>query len=282
MSTLLEFFPEVERINLLDVGAAIGETPTYQPLIDVGVGRLYGFEPDAEACTRLNEQYGMPHRFFQCFVGDGRPAIFHRTNWALTGSLYPPNTPLLEKFHVLAEVTAPAGTQAVSTVRLDDIAEIDDVDFFKIDVQGGELTIFQNATRILANTLIVQTEVEFVEMYRGQPMFSDIDQCLRAQGFQFHTFLNFGSRAFKPLIANGNPHAGFRQYLWSDAVYVRDWMHLERLSESKLRNYAILAHDLLASFDLAHHVLEALDRKTGGNLATEYVRRLTSGAKSAP
>jgi FkbM family methyltransferase len=252
MASLLEFFPEVERINILDVGAALIENPHYQSLIDVGVGRLYGFEPDAEACARLNEEYGEPHRFFQCFAGDGRPAIFHQTNWAPTGSLYPPNTPLLEKFHHMAEVTAPVGTHAVNTTRIDDIPEIDDVDFLKIDIQRGELDVFRNATRVLATTLLIQTEVAFLEIYRGQPLFADVDLYLRAQGFQFHTFLGFGSRAFKPLIANGDPNAGFRQYLWSDAVYVRDWMHLDALAESKLRNYAILAHDLYGSFDLAH------------------------------
>jgi hypothetical protein len=126
--------------------------------------------------------------------------------------------------------------------------------------------------------LVVQAEVEFVEMYRGQPMFADVDSHLRAQGFQFHTFMTIGTRAFKPLVANGNPNVGFQQYLWADAIYVRDWMWLHRLSADKLRTYAILAHDLLNSPDLAHHVLSALDRKTNGNAAGDYVRRLTAAA----
>ena len=106
-------------------------------------------------------------------------------------------------------------------------------------------------------------------------MFADVDIFLRAQGFQFHTFAEYGGRAFKPLAPQGNPNAGFRQYLWSDAIYVRDWMNLESLSEVKLRNYAILAHDLLNSYDLAHYVLAALDRNTKSNFAAAYVRRLT-------
>jgi FkbM family methyltransferase len=275
MWSLLEFFPIGSQINILDVGAALLESPPYQPLIDAGVGRLFGFEPDPEACTRLNKEYGEPHRFFQCFAGDGRQATFHETNWGPTGSLYAPNSRLLEKFQNLAELVTPVATHAVNTTRIDDIAEIDDVDFLKIDVQGAELSVLQNAMRTMSSALVVQIEVEFLELYQGQPMFADVDIFLRAQGFQFHTFNGFGSRAFKPLAPPGNVNAGFRQFLWSDAIYVRDWMHLEGLSERKLRNYAILAHDLLNSYDLAHFVLAALDRSTKSNFAAAYVKRLT-------
>lgn len=282
MWSLLELFPDTSRINILDVGAAILEAPPYQSLIDAGIGRLYGFEPDAEACERLNSGYGEPHRFFQCFVGDGREAIFHETNWSPTGSLFAPNTPLLEKFQNLAELTTPVATHAVNTTRLDDIAEIDDVDLIKIDVQGSELSVLRNGMRALASAVVVQAEVEFVALYQGQPMFADVDVFMRAQGFQLHTFNGFGSRAFKPLVPNGNVNAGFRQILWSDAIYVRDWMLLDRLSVAKLTSYAVIAHDLLQSFDLAHLVLAAIDGKTQSDLAQQYVRRFAEHAANLP
>jgi len=174
----------------------------------------------------------------------------------------------------------PVAKHAVSTRRLDDIAEISDVDFFKMDVQGSELAIFRNASRALSATLLIQTEVEFVELYREQPMFADVDAFLRSRGFQFHTFSGFGGRAFKPLVANENINMPFRQVLWADAIYARDWMRLEALDEAKLRKYAILAHDLLQSYDLAHLVLMSLDRKTNSGLAPAYLKRL--GKIAAP
>jgi protein O-GlcNAc transferase len=274
MWSLLEFFPEDFRINILDVGAALIERPPYQSLVDAGRGRIFGFEPNQQALEQLNREYGNPHRFFPFFVGDGRPAIFHETNWALTGSLYEPNSRLLEKFQNLAEVVTPIAKHPVNTTRLDDIAEIEDIDFIKIDVQGSELAVLENALRALSSAVLIQTEVEFVELYRGQPMFADVDTFLRANGFQFHTLNGFTGRAFKPLIAKGDVNSAFRQALWSDALYVRDWMHIEDLSETRLRNYAILAHDVLRSYDLAHLVLSALDEKTGGSRAADYLQRL--------
>lgn len=274
MWSLTELFPGDYRLTVVDIGAALSERPPYQGLIEAGKARLIGFEPTPAECEKLNRTYGEPHRFFPHFVGDGGPAVFHETNWSLTGSLFAPNTPLLEKFQNLAELVTPVAQHPVGTTRLDDIEGIGDVDFIKIDVQGAELSVFENARNALSTTLLVQTEVEFVELYQGQPLFADVDRFLRRQGLQFLTFNGFGGRAFKPLLHNNNPNSMFRQLLWSDAIYVRDWMQLDALPADKLRNYAILAHDVLQAYDLAHLVLAALDRQTGSGVAGAYLQRL--------
>lgn len=280
MWSLLELVAPDLEFTILDIGAALLERPPYQALVDAGRATVIGFEPDQAECDRLRKHYGSRHRFFSHFVGDGRPATFHETNWNLTGSLYAPNSPLVEKFQNLAELMRPVGRHAVSTTRLDDIAGISDVDFIKIDVQGAELSIFQNASRALSGALLIQTEVEFVELYVGQPLFADVDTFLRGRGFQFHAFAGFGTRAFKPLVRNNDINAGFRQQLWSDALYVSDWMRLDRLSEAKLQKYAVLAHDVVQSPDLAHLVLVELDRRTGGDLAARYLDGLIHPRKA--
>lgn len=285
MWSLLPYFAEDLRITVLDVGAALVEQPPYQSLVDAGRVQILGFEPDVAECDRLNRQFGAPHRFFPVFAGDGQRATFHETNWGPTGSLYEPNTPILEMFQNLAELMTPVAQHPVQTTRLDDLAEIDDVDYIKIDVQGSELAVFQNASRALSGTLLIQTEVEFVEMYKGQPMFADVDTFLRGAGFQFHTFSGAGGRAFKPMVINGNVdvgtlNAGARQFLWADACYVRDWKQMDALSDDKLAKYAVLMHDLLQSYDLAHLALMTLDRRTGGGLAERYMRQLGEGSPS--
>jgi FkbM family methyltransferase len=274
MWSLLEFFPEGFQITILDVGAALTVRPPYQSLVEAGRAKIFGFEPNIPECERLNKEYGASHRFFSSFAGDGRTAVFTETNWDQTGSLYEPNTPLLEKFSNLAELVTPVAKHTVDTVRIDDIEDISDVDFIKIDVQGSELAVFQNASRALAGALLIQTEVEFVELYKGQPLFADVDRFLRDAGFQFHAFNPIGSRTFKPLIVNGNADLGIRQALWSDALYVRDWMKLDALDEDKLKKYAVLAHDVVRSYDLAHLVLHTLDQKAGSSFAGRYLERL--------
>ncbi len=275
MWSLLDYFSQDVQFIILDIGAALTERAPYQFLVDAGRASVIGFEPNVEACERLNREYGAPHRFFPYFIGDGHPAVFHETNWGQTGSLYKPNTPLIEKFQELAEVATLIATHRVNTVRLDDLAQIAHVDLVKIDVQGGELAALTHASRILADTLLIQTEVAFVEGYVGQPMFADVDTFLRGAGFQFHAFKTFGGRRFKPLTGNLDIDQSSSQWLWADALYVRDWMNLDSMDVAKLQKYAVLAHDYLSAFDLAHLVLQALDKKTGGGLATQYLARLS-------
>lgn len=280
MFSFLKFLGEDEcSLTILDIGASFLGTPNYQSLIDSGQARVIGFEPDLDACRQLNERYGHPHRFLPVFVGDGNAAVFHQTNWGPTGSLFRPNTALLEKFQLLAEIVETVAEHPVYTQRLDDIAEIDDVDFVKIDIQGGELGVFRNGSRVLADALLIQTEVNFVELYEGAPMFSDIDAFLRQSGYQFHDFDNIGSRSFKPLAnpsgTSRNPLLRpFNQKLWADAFYVKDWMSLDRLEPPKLKKLATLLHDIVASYDLAHLVLCELDRQTGSDIAARYLERL--------
>lgn len=274
MWSLFDLFLEEEFLmTILDVGAAMLAKPAYQTLIDRKRARLIGFEPDEEACRELRKAYEEPHQILPYFISSGEERIFYETNWGPTGSLFEPNTELLEKFQNLAELVTTVATHSVKTTALDSLEEIGEVDFFKIDVQGSELDIFENATNILKNTLVIQTEVEFVKLYQHQPLFADIDVFLREQGFQFLRFTGFGTRPFKPLIFNNNPNIG-NQYLWADAIYVRDWLHLDELSELQLKKYAILMHDLFGIYDLAHFVLAALDRKTAGTLAETYREKL--------
>lgn len=275
--SLFDLLPDLSPIEIVDIGAAYSEAPVYEPLLASRRARLTGFEPDRGACAALEQRFGPPHRFFPHFVGSGAKATFHETNFGLTGSLFEPNTPLLEKFQNLAEVVTPKAQWPVETTRLDDVEGISAMDFLKIDVQGAELMVFENAPRLMSRCLVVHSEVEFVELYRGQPLFADVDACLRRQGFQFHTFADLSGRPFKPLARGNNPNIPIRQYLWADAIYVRDWQRLEALDDGELAKYALLAHDLLQSFDLCHLLLRELDRRGSGPseaLADAYLRRL--------
>jgi FkbM family methyltransferase len=274
MWSLRELMEDIPLVHVVDVGAALGEKPVYQGLIDKGAARLSGFEPTPAECQKLNARYGSPHRFYPSFIGDGRKQTYHETNWNLTGSLFEPNQALNEKFQMLAEVVTLVKTHPVETTRLDDVEGLTDVDFLKIDVQGAELMVFENAPRVLSEALLIQTEVEFLPLYKEQPLFADVDAHLRRTGFQFHTFRGFGTRAFKPILKKGRPAEGVNQLLWADAVYARDFMRLESLSAPKLQKLALLLHDLYQSVDLCHLVLEELDRRRAGKVAPRYLQRL--------
>lgn len=282
MMSIANILPDGAKISVLDIGASflgcqsVGADSEfdYKPLIEAGKASLIGFEPDPAECQKLRDHYGPRHQFFELFVGDGSKATFHETNWALTGSLFEPNKSMLEFFDSLHECTTLMNCHQVQTTRLDDIHQIDDVDFIKIDVQGSELPILKNGINILSKTVLIQIEVAFVEAYKGQPMFSDVDAFLRGQQFQFHTFLGYQGRSFKPFRNPEHALGAFNQWLWGEACYVKNWMNLAALPEIKLIKLAILLHDLIKSYDLAHLVMSELDRRTGSNCAPDYAKWL--------
>jgi hypothetical protein len=73
-----------------------------------------------------------------------------------------------------------------------------------------------------------------------------------------------------------DPNKRIRQVLWSDAIYVRDWMQLETMDSEKMMRYALLAHHLLSSFDLAHLLLMEADQRCNGNRAELYLADLNA------
>ena len=280
--SLRDLISECEHINIIDVGAmALGSKgPDYAPLLEIEGTRVFGFEPDETECRKLNE-YSKPNQtYLPYFLGSGGSATYYQTNQTMTGSLFEPNTALLEKFQNLAELTTLIKTYPVETHRLDDLDEVLDADLIKVDVQGAELDVFKGGISTLSKSTVIQTEAEFVQMYKGQPLFADVDLFLRSQGFQFHNFKYFGSRCFKPLIFGSNGNRGINQKLWTDAVYVRDFLDLEGIRVTKLIKMAVILNDMYQSFDLCHYVLSHIDERGQTEYAPDYLNRISNAAAS--
>jgi FkbM family methyltransferase len=275
--SLLRILPRpATAVNVVDIGAMdLGEErATYQPLLDQGLAIVTGFEPNEAECAKLSSTFGSAHRFYPFFIGNGGAARYYETSLTMTGSLFRPNKALVEHFTNLSKPLDVVAEHEVTTRRLDDLDMLGDIDWIKIDVQGAELMVFEGASRALSTALFVHAEVEFVELYEGQPLFADIDRHLRQAGFQLHTFDRFSQRAFSPLIVGGSLNRGVRQLLWADAIYVRDFLRFEELPDEKLTKLAVIAHDAYESFDLCYRALATLDRRSGSRYCDAYLALL--------
>lgn len=143
----------------------------------------------------------------------------------------------------------------------------------KIDVQGAEKMVFENGIELLRDIMVIDTEVEFVPLYQNQPLFGDVDACLRENGFLFHKFNGLAGRCFKPLLVNNNPNVPLSQLLWSDVVYVKNFLQLSHPPQKLLKCAAVL-HEVYQSFDFSHYILAAYDKATGSNYASRYLREV--------
>lgn len=258
-------------VKIVDVGAmSVGKESEYRGLVEAGKASVIGFEPVAAECDKLNAA-DPRHRYLPYAVGDGSEAVLHECNYPMTSSLYEPDTPLLEQFQALAELATVVRRIPLQTRRLDDLPEVAGADYLKLDVQGAELAILRGAQTFLSSVLVVQTEAAFVPLYRDQPLFADVDAELRRHGFVFHRFHGISGRAFKPFLKNNNPATPISQQLWADAIYVRDFMRLDRLAPDDLLKLALVVNECYGSFDLAALALKAHDARTGGSFGSAFI-----------
>lgn len=271
----MRLFPGLDPIHVVDIGAnPIDGKPPYAELLQAGAARVVGFEPNPEALQRLQEKKGPHELYLPHAIGDGeRHDLYVCLSPGMT-SLLQPNPQILKLFHGFPRWGTVVETREVDTLRLDDVPETEGVELLKMDIQGAELTVLCHSLQRLASTLVVQAEVEFLPMYVDQPLFSDVDQFLRAQGFVLHRFFPEVSRVIQPMMLRNDIYAGLSQLLWADAVFVRDFSRLELLTETQLQKMALIVHSCYRSYDLALHLLGEVDRRKGSALAADYLAAL--------
>lgn len=251
---------------VVDVGAnPFNGTPVYAMLRRSGVARIIGFEPQPDALKALVEAAGPNEIYLPYAIGAGSQEILYVTkNSGLVS--------VLEPDPWIAEYLNPWWRRAIDvqrkvpmdTRRLDDLDEIDDIDFLKIDIQGGELAVFQNGRKKLSNAALIQTEVPILRYYKNQPSFGDIQNELESQGFLAHKFvemsahhLDYSTKLSQKLLLKKS------QATVADVAFLRNPAVLADLTEETLQHMAILADSVLGSFDLVFRCLgELVSRET--------------------
>jgi len=252
------------NIKIVDIGANPIDGPTpYASLLAGGGTQVVGFEPNLDALAKLNAQKGPHETYLPHAVGDGARHTLRHCRLPGMTSLLEPNREVLALFAGFLEWGEVVRRDELQTVRLDDVPETADLDLLKIDIQGAELMVFQNAIERLKNAVVIHTEVEFLPMYIGQPLFAEVDAFLRTQGFMLHKFAPLVTRDLSPILLGNDPYTGHSQVLWADAIFVRDLTRLDALADDQLLRMAVILYDCYRSHDLVLHLLREHDKRTG-------------------
>ena len=276
-----DFLGLIEPLRCVDVGA-LALTDTAEPWVrwaHEGCAEVLGFEPLPDACDRLNRQAsisGAALRYLPWALGDGACHTLYVTNAPMTSSLYPPARTTVDLFPALGDLMQVEEEVPLQTHRLDDVAEAALTDFLKLDVQGAELMVLENAIDVLRHVSVIQCEVEFVQLYEGQPLIADVDTFLRSHGFGFLRYSSMMGRSFKPVYKVNDPFAPISQILWDDAVYVRDFRAIEQWSIRQLQSAAFVLHEVYEAYDLTTLILKELDRRRQSDLVSIYLSVLMS------
>jgi FkbM family methyltransferase len=249
---LLEFLSPVRLTEVVDIGAnPIDGDPPYKPMLDARLCRVTGFEPQEKALAKLNQTKGDLERYLPYVLFDGSPQTLKVCRAPGMTSLFEPDPVNLSLFDYLRPLGTVLERIDLPTQRLDDVGEIEILDFLKMDIQGAELTVLQCGRSKLAETVVVQTEVSFTTIYKDQPSFGDIDIELRRQGFVPHCFVGLRKWPIAPYMLEDNPLRPLNHLFETDAVYVRDIARPELMSDEQLKHLALIAYVCYGSKDLA-------------------------------
>ncbi len=262
---ILQYLIKSEMLNtvtVLDVGARSADLGHWTAL-----GRklrYLGFEPDMEECERLNTiaigRKTFEERYFPIVLGkDNEDRIFYIAEDPACSSLLEPNSGSFKEFSFNEKIVVKTEIK-VRTYTLMEWASrysVSEVDFIKLDVQGAELEILKSGGDVVGSVLGLEIEVEFIEIYKNQPLFGDIDAWVRSKGFILFDI----SKAFckRLVVAEDVPSHG--QLTWGDAIYLRDVNSLFKEPEGvqacadKLVKLAAIA-DLYGRPDYSLFVLE--------------------------
>ena len=259
-SDFLQGLLNPERLTtIVDIGAnPIDGDPPYKQMLERSLCQIIGFEPQQDALQELLKNKGPLETYFSYGVGDGEQHTLYCCAASGMTSLYKPDQnylSILNEFEILGEVIS---TELIPTKRLDDIAEISDLDMLKIDIQGGELAVFESGRGKLDRAVVIQAEVSFMPLYEDQPMFWEIDRELRQQGFIPHTFATLKRWPISPYSHPEDSRLAVNQLLEADVVYVKDYVNAHLLTDEQLKQIALIMHHCYGSHDLVTRCLSIL------------------------
>ncbi|MEE9455160.1 MAG: FkbM family methyltransferase [Paracoccaceae bacterium] len=282
LQMLADFLFLEEPIIIVDVGAnPMDFDAPYKSLLEANLCKVIGFEPQKEAFDKLEKQKSPQETYINAAVGDGQSHIFYEYVADGLQSLYKLDQKAKTVIDFLDHHDSAAyktlSANPIATRRIDDMDEIPQVDFLKIDIQGGELAVFQNARQKLQGTIAIQTEMRFLRIYEDEPLFGEVDIELNSQGFEMHSLFERPNRFRIPhsqMEKTSNNCA--KQLLDTDFIYVRGLRTLDEVETVKLKKLAILADGVFESYDLALYCIDLLVKNGNApeGLAQKYRQML--------
>ena len=203
---------------IADIGAAGGLNDRWSDLGSSIAPIL--FEPEEEAYGNLIKVHQDNYIIIRKALYREKETItLYICRKAEVSSIYKPNMDLInnffnpERFEILGEDYLEADTLS-NQLKQNDVKKLD---FIKIDTQGSELEILKGSYNLFDDLIGIEVEVEFSELYIGQPLFSDVHNYISNKGF---TLYDIKRQYWKRRLHNGNI-ANKGQLIFGDALYIK-------------------------------------------------------------
>lgn len=224
-------------LTLLDVGAADGAPPRWSPY--ASLIHYVAVEPDSRSAqtvaTTKTGGYLSSAVVPSGLWSESRAIDLNLCRKPQVSSVYEPNTDFLlnfpnpERFDIV-------DSKSMNVTTIDAVTTERNISFdgLKIDVQGAEREVLRGAEKALDQVLLVEAEVEFIPLYKNQPLFGAVSEILAEREFEFVDFL---------AMYRWHPHHldGTGQLVFADALFMRTPESLKSEISITQRRYAALS-----------------------------------------
>ncbi|MDA9713658.1 FkbM family methyltransferase [Alphaproteobacteria bacterium] len=249
--TTINSLPFKKGVTLVDIGAAGEIEPRWKPFSSKL--NYIAFEPDERSRSKIfnNKKKFLDYKILPYALSQADEQILiNYCEDPQKSSKYEPNYfflknfPNNDRFNIIKKVAFPSTTL--------DSLEIKDIDFIKIDIQGSELDVIKGAKKTLKSTFGLEIEVEFLNVYKKQPLFGEICLELKNNGFEFIDFVNL-SRWER------HNYNYFGQCVFGDAFFIKtpESLDLENLNSNNVCSYLFILL-IYNRFDIIESLLNKL------------------------
>ena len=186
-----KWFKRASIQTLIDAGAHQGGFASAMNALEPNI-KIYSFEPLPDSYKKLCDRFSNKKDFkgFCVALGDRNEKVNFFKNY------FSKSSSLLEMDNLHKQVfpwTRESESITVQMKTLDDYLDIFNLEsniFLKIDVQGFEGKLLKGADKILNHIDYILVETSFHSLYKGQPLFDEINILLGKKGFIFSGFFD--------------------------------------------------------------------------------------------
>ena len=209
---------ENNQLMIVDIGASGGIDKRWKNL--TSSYKCVLFEPDPREYNILKENSDSNLIVLNSALSDSNKTVeFHLCTKQEVSSIFPPNFDFLNKFPNVKRFEVQKNIRLNADTLNNQLkkADVNEVDFIKIDTQGYELPILQGSYDYLDSVIGLEIEVEFIEMYKGQPLFDEVDGFVKSKGFSLVDL----KRSYWKRKGTGNTTNKKGQLIFADALYFK-------------------------------------------------------------
>ena len=237
-----------KKLTFVDIGASIQIIPRWKRIHKDNLNYIL-FEPNKNEIKKLklNKKYYSKYKIYESALSNKKQNInLNITKGIYQTSVLKPNMKFLNQFRN-ADRYQITNKIKIKANKLDSF-KIKDVDFIKIDTQGYNYEILEGSIKTLKDTLGVETEVEFTNLYTNQKLFGEINKILIKNNFDFIDFT-----VLKRWNRYNNSNYG--QCIFGNSLFLKKPRLILNLDKKKIIKYISICV-LYNKFDLANYVID--------------------------